>query len=512
MTTNVNKDKIAQKLERGWQNSSVADTRPRNKYLKKIDPRATKAIQNLILRYDLPSKTPQSTSSGEPSAFDSIASALGFVHHKGTDKNVELKVIKLILKRESAIQSLYDMCTSKSKEYYELQNSTKTGILDRMLAIRNMTVEVIEMICLWRTTMVGALAENPRPFIWEGKNYILTMVNDLDFLSRVNGLIEIIGVSAEKLVHNPLMLPETLKVEKLNKHPHEWALKDTNDVSEGEAYELRLQLRKVEHIILQEIQFNSRGDNSVQWADSKNNSSSFGPATESFSITNSSYNGNNPNAALMNKMYEDQNDEKQDNIRRNEVLDWYETAQTQLYALEKYRGEMLNMDHVSTNRLNTPSIRTSKDYNTDFVPLAKYTHSPLRLNDPTSLTQIASLWKEERVAYEYFDENVSPSDAISKHRSRAHGNRSDQVKSAGSVEGTSHSTFQRVVITEVMLREVISIKDPHKSVVLAGAAILIIVANGNQVSYMPPPPPPAHTHIYISNKFKFPLQSLQNYI
>jgi len=148
------------------------------------------------------------------SPFELISSAFGFSHHSGTDRASELVVLKQIVKRENLLTSLH----SNVEKLIEAHNfkglrviraPSRSEILGLLTNIRDITVNLIESICIWRLSsgIVGIL---PKPFLWDGENYLIKVQSDLDFLCDTLPLIELLGIPREKLLANPLMLPNSV--------------------------------------------------------------------------------------------------------------------------------------------------------------------------------------------------------------------------------------------------------------------------------------------------------------
>mmetsp|Transcript_5571 Transcript_5571/g.8485 ORF Transcript_5571/g.8485 Transcript_5571/m.8485 type:complete len:913 (-) Transcript_5571:190-2928(-) len=449
-------DVLTHRRERAW-NSQVTEPGPPPLRWRRAES-PDNNLKNLVIKgklpavsapKTLPTRTSIDATSATPSAFNSIAATFGFQHHHGTDRNVELKVLKLILKRENMLSVLSEICFPKHTNQVELQNKKGTGVLDMMTEIRKVTVDLVEMVCYWRTTMVGQDPEVPRPFIYEDRNYLLKVITDLDFLGDVSSLIDGLGISQDKMLKNPLMLPETLDVEKLSSMPEEWAEKDANGDTESELYQERLRLRKVEHILLQEMEFNKRGSPSIAW-------------NESSILTSVSTDGGySEGRHVVERAMSAQ--------RKMDMLDWYNQARAQMLKLELAQSEKLNADIVSTHRLEIPDL--SKE-----PPRAKYSYSPPRMVEPITLYELASTNVDEPLGYSRSRSPTSPPQT-SKVR-RVKGLPEPQTDSRTE---TMVSLFPELEITSTDLHTVSSLSTAPRSLTLAGAAILIVLADGTEV-------------------------------
>ena len=171
---------------------SVFSAKPASAVKRRADPRGGSAS---------PSKDPPGTAS----MFESITKAVGFKHHRGTDRNAELKVLKRVLQRENKLIELQTECNKINQETPNLRTHDRTGILDLLSQIRDLTVVILENVTTWRETMVNADPEAPRPFMWQKQNYVLKMVDDLNFLSYVDPLVAALKIHPEKLIKNPLI-------------------------------------------------------------------------------------------------------------------------------------------------------------------------------------------------------------------------------------------------------------------------------------------------------------------
>jgi hypothetical protein len=91
-------------------------------------------------------------------AFETIASTFGFVHHAGTDQNLELKIIKQIVARESQLMKLTHLCEQKSvtNEHGEkvLKPLAGTKILQLLIALRDTTLDYLDFLQVWRASAI----------------------------------------------------------------------------------------------------------------------------------------------------------------------------------------------------------------------------------------------------------------------------------------------------------------------------------------------------------------------
>ena len=441
--------------ERGWNDQVLAPGPPLLRWRRAPSP--DRDLQNLIINGKLPSvqsakslPTKTTIDSQQPSAFDSIAATLGFQHHHGTDKSAELKVLKKIMKRETLLSVLVEACNPKKTNTIVLQNKKGTGVLDLMTRLRETTVDLIEIICYWRTTMIGNDPEYPRPFLYEHQNYLLKVVNDMDFLAEITPLVECLGINGDRMLRNPLMMPESLDIEKLDILPAEWALKDTNHDNKGPLYQDRLRLRKVEHILLQEIEFNQRGNPSVSaWESTATTTTIESPPTR-------------PNATKRDLSIE----------RKLSMLEWYDEARCQMFKLEEAQSEHLDPTLISTHRMDIPAPDPNG------MDSVKYAYSPPRMAEPVKLLELTS----DKVSEPYGES--SPTSCTARPSTSSKARRLKRLPSADS-SSTDYPNMEslcpEVVMQDTDIVCMLAIEHAPRSVALAGAAVLIVLAEGQRV-------------------------------
>ena len=267
---------------------------------KKRYQQMSEDIRNFTLRQSMPSilqtfggmnsgGSPQMQQSASQTAFTNISSSqeleqqnspfalisntFGFEHHVGTDTQAELKVLKLLLRRENLLlliaahaDKLVEVDNMKGIKTVTLPK--RTEILDLLTRTREITVELIEAICMWRIS-AHAVHPVPMPFLWKQSSYLLKIVYDLDFMGNTQPLYESLNIPREKLFNNPLMLPNTLREVKEWIAPEESAKADASGKTDSEFYVERLRLRKAERILLQELQYEYEHYNDDDVGDSK---------------------------------------------------------------------------------------------------------------------------------------------------------------------------------------------------------------------------------------------------
>jgi hypothetical protein len=196
---------------------------------------------------------------------DGISTILGFRHHIGTDVNLELKIVKIILVREGLLMSLKHL-HEKTLRTNNIEK-TCTNILELLAQIRECTLNYLEALCLWRqSSRQDGKQQHPQLFFWEKKNYTLKLVSDLDFLAQNGAIVDALNLPPFQLMSNPLMLTNNLEDTSTWMDPFERARLDTDGLTEGPQFDSRLRLRFAERIILQEIETsNSAGMSESPW-------------------------------------------------------------------------------------------------------------------------------------------------------------------------------------------------------------------------------------------------------
>jgi hypothetical protein len=257
--TRRRKEKEAEKnleKERGW-NSTFALKRHESRRWQQMSQDIKNLVSNQVPYGGLLGRPTSIDAIDSPSAFSSITNTFKFEHHNGTDGGLELRVLKYIMIREGLIMSLTHACeklVKLSDRDMEVPNDLKTEILDGLSQIRDATVDLLEIICMWRLSSPDNRADMPLPFIWEGQNYVLKIVSDLNFMGNLEPLVTLLNISPYKMVLNPLMLPNTLIEGGLWIGPEERASFDAGGATEGHFYNQRLQLRRAERVLLQEVE------------------------------------------------------------------------------------------------------------------------------------------------------------------------------------------------------------------------------------------------------------------
>jgi hypothetical protein len=183
--------------------------------------------------------------------FSTIAGTFGFKHHEGTDHNMELRVIKVIMIREGILMSL-KYAADLAEGQGNLQGN---NLLELMSQLRESTLNYLEYLCLWRQSAQSENGEmQPRAFMWENQNYTMKLIGDLDFLGENAAVVESLNLSQEQLRSNPLMLSNNLEDFNTWMPPEERAAADVNGNTGSAEFQTRLRLRYAERILLQEME------------------------------------------------------------------------------------------------------------------------------------------------------------------------------------------------------------------------------------------------------------------
>ena len=201
------------------------------------------------------------------SAFSSISTTLGFKHHERTNQEKELEVIKCVLLRESVIMKLENLCNkiSRCDILVQFPENLESELLNALSLMRSITTKYIECLSLWRETDEEYDPLNLRTFLWEGSNYTLKMIRDLDFLANQSLLVSSLNLTPDKMRSNPLMLPNSLEEADTWIKPKQRATFDAGGASEGTFFEERLRVRNAERILLMELELNSNENSIPEW-------------------------------------------------------------------------------------------------------------------------------------------------------------------------------------------------------------------------------------------------------
>ncbi|RYG69661.1 hypothetical protein EON64_02160, partial [archaeon] len=183
--------------------------------------------------------------------YDKIFATFGFEHLDGTDKASELRVVKIIMIRESLLSTLHYL----SDKALKTNSINGTQLLQLLSQVRDSTLNYLEALILWRQSYLSPSNNQPEQqlqFVWEGRNYTLKLLHDLDFLSENSLVCEALSLRPEQLFLNPLMLANNLDDPDTYMDPAQRAQLDCEGDTSGQGFEGRLRLRYAERILLQE--------------------------------------------------------------------------------------------------------------------------------------------------------------------------------------------------------------------------------------------------------------------
>ena len=69
-----------------------------------------------------------------------------------------------------------DKLNLSSERGMPISNEVKSDILDSLTQIRDTSVQLLEIICMWRLSSIDEQRDIPLPFMWERQNYVLKIV------------------------------------------------------------------------------------------------------------------------------------------------------------------------------------------------------------------------------------------------------------------------------------------------------------------------------------------------
>ncbi|CAM9562376.1 unnamed protein product, partial [Hapterophycus canaliculatus] len=94
--------------------------------------------------------------------------------------------MKWVILRETYLTKLQGVDRKRrSPQLFEL-------LTELLAVLRRITVEIVEAVERWRRS------DKDRPFIWGSSNYLLKAVGDTEFLSRLPGLEQHLGVMVSR--------------------------------------------------------------------------------------------------------------------------------------------------------------------------------------------------------------------------------------------------------------------------------------------------------------------------
>lgn len=108
-------------------------------------------------------------------------------HSSGSSALKEIAIVKAVLERQNLIRELRLAITQAAPDYEWMAE-----IVGR---IRRSTTEIVYQIDGWR---------GGEPFVWKGRNLMISMLSELDTFDKIEGLVSWLGFSLRR---NPFVLP-----------------------------------------------------------------------------------------------------------------------------------------------------------------------------------------------------------------------------------------------------------------------------------------------------------------
>ena len=331
--------------------------------------------------------------------FESIAATLGFIHHEGTDLDRELDVIKCILIRESIIMKLVVIFHKISqREFFdENPNNLESELLISLSDIRMATTTFIELLSAWRQSASDYEPHNLKTFLWEGRSYALKVTTDLDFLSDQPLLVAALHFPSEKMIKNPLMLPNNLEEGDTWISAMERAVYDSGGLKEGSFFEERLRIRKAERVLLQELELNVNEDIVPEWDVEHHKEHSLGSAlgfkevSPNDSQTTSGYTtGQSSSFASSTTSFSSSvSSSTKDSSSSSPLQKWKYDFQEQIYSIEKLQSNKLQELSQSIKEKNFEIDGEVDENDTNFLDDSTKIPAPLS-SDCTSLSKATS--------------------------------------------------------------------------------------------------------------------------
>lgn len=114
----------------------------------------------------------------------------------------ELVLLKEVTMREGLLRKLTNLVKSAAQEQ-DFGVERGNELLHLLLQLRDASVQVVQAVAHWH----ASLRPGPCTFCFDGKNYLLKMVSDLNFLAKTKSLGQILGVNPTRMKQNPFMMP-----------------------------------------------------------------------------------------------------------------------------------------------------------------------------------------------------------------------------------------------------------------------------------------------------------------
>jgi len=411
--------------------------------------------------------------------FASVAAAFDFEHHIGSDPALELKVLKSILVREGNISQIEVLVQQILRpenfpgdvpDYHGLCSQ----IIELLAQTRTQSVTIIEQVESWRIDQ-----SPPPPFVWQKSNYLLKMCRDLDYLSQVNPLVELLGVSSDAMRHNPLMLENSL--DNIPASPEE------EEEEEGPKIMEKVRLRQAEAVLAREVEMQRVQEDQIIEGE------------ESQEKDQSETNSSKENETISGMGQREESSEQEFEHQALNILNWYDEAQAQLKRLrEPISGSIISK---ATGRMEIPKPERLEPINTSMTqqrrdilgesrrlteflstsPIVEKRKQPTRNQKLKALSNPYKSSKEDRSYVTNVTEPIKDSE-------------SRPVTAAVESEGEDREVVEpmeyivrpmtpsvRVPLTNVELEELVAIEQPSESIAVVAASVLILLQPGNAV-------------------------------
>ena len=190
------------------------------------------------------------------------SSVMEYESHGGSEHSLDMKVSKVIVKREAILMKLHQVHTMNS-------DTVAYDMLNLLSKLRESSLSVVDAIQEWRKSIVDqkntntsssqSPATSPKllsspPFIWKGVNYLLKLISDSNFIINCEPFTKSLGMQVTMITDNPLMLPNSLRSKPSSKDPYTLAFIDSDGQKNSSLYQERLRLRLAEVILSNELQ------------------------------------------------------------------------------------------------------------------------------------------------------------------------------------------------------------------------------------------------------------------
>lgn len=187
--------------ETGWNTSFPAEYTKGN---LKGDFQQTLAYQEQLNRLQSQS---EALTGGSNAGFGQSGDSIDYAHAAPNNDSdaqsiEELVLLKEVTMREGLLRKLTNLVQSAAQEQ-DFGVERGNELLHLLLQLRDASVQVVQAVAHWH----ASLRPGPCAFCFDGKNYLLKMVSDLNFLAKTKSLGQILGVNPARMKQNPFMMP-----------------------------------------------------------------------------------------------------------------------------------------------------------------------------------------------------------------------------------------------------------------------------------------------------------------